>query len=160
MFFIIHELLHLLGSVIAGITIYFIYAGKMKLSQKKRSLILLLCIMAGLLGDFFIDLDHLIDYFLLFGASFHLDQFIKGTQFALSGKNYVFFHAYEYPIILFIIARFIKQKVFKMCVLAFALGLLLHLIVDVNQNGMIIPAYSIIYRILHNFDLRYMHAPK
>lgn len=160
MFFIIHELLHFIGSIVAGVGVYLIFGHKLKANKKKRLSLLVMCIVAGSLGDFFIDLDHLIDYFLAFGTTFHLDQFIKGAHFAVSGKNYVFFHAYEYPVILTAIAYFIKKRPLKMFILAFALGLTLHLIVDTVQNGMTLPAYSIIYRLLHNFDLNSMHVPQ
>ena len=58
------------------------------------------------LGGVLIDLDHLFDYFLAFGAKFNLTYFAKGYQFLKSDKIYIPFHSWEIVIICFLLFLF------------------------------------------------------
>ena len=123
----------------------------------------LLAYLGGLIGGVLVDFDHLIDYFLTFGFRFNLHYFLKGYQFLKSEKIYILFHAWEYVGILIItyylltIRRRITLAVF---VLALSLGLGGHLIIDTIINHIKPQTYSITYRIINNFDAKYLIYPK
>jgi len=121
MYLIIHETGHLIFyiTVISTILLLFRKTGK-KLFTPKHLLI-------GLVSVLFIDLDHLIDYFLYYGFSFNLHDFALGTQFAYSGKVYVLF--------------------------VITLGMLSHVLYDTAYYSFPLIDYSLVYRIIKNFDI-------
>lgn len=100
-----------------------------------------------------VDLDHFIDYFLYYGPSFHLTQFLQGSEFASSNKLYIFFHAYEYVLILVILFVLFKDKLQKFLVATLAISLILHIGIDIATFGVPLQAYSLIYRFATNFAL-------
>lgn len=104
----------------------------------------------ALISGFFIDADHLIDYLLYRGAKFNLAEFLSGRIFDLSGKVYVFFHGFEYAIILIILGIAIPNLSWLFLSLGFSN--LFHLIYDTVSNKPVWPAYSIIYRAAVKFD--------
>ena len=48
-------------------------------------------IIVGIMGVFLIDLDHVLEYFLVFGPTFNLQYFIESRQFLVSDKIKLFF---------------------------------------------------------------------
>jgi hypothetical protein len=112
-------------------------------------------IIAGVMGGFFIDLDHVIEYFIVFGLHFNYNYFIKGYQFVKSENAYLIFHAWEYVPLLLLLAIFFKNKVFKTILFALAVGIFIHLCSDVILNKLPISFYSLNYRYIAGF-----HAEK
>lgn len=160
----LHELTHLTLSLLAGYIAWKIFY----LKNKKN---LFISFLTGLIGGFFIDLDHLFDYFLAFGFRFRLDYFLKGYQFLKSDKIYIPLHSFEIVIILFIIyyllsigyKNFLRFKNFKnfknfitlkTLIFAFSLSLLFHIAFDIVENELPPSTYSFIYRISKNFELK------
>src|SRR3989344_955256 len=88
MYLLKHEAIHLSISLLIG---YFVW----KKYHKPIP-----AFAAAILGGFFIDIDHLFDYFLVFGLNFNLDYFLNSYQFISSRKVYVPFHAWEWVILL------------------------------------------------------------
>lgn len=150
----LHLSLHILTGILAGYLVWRIW-GKPELS-----------FIFGIAGAFFVDLDHLIDYFLAFGwnfsASWRIGYFINGYQFLKSDKVYVLFHGWEYVIILLILAIWVlKNKTAKTVFLALALGLFFHLSIDsLTNEGAKISTYSIINRAKNNFELKELVTPE
>lgn len=103
---------------------------------------------AVILGGIFIDLDHLIDYALYFGARFDLQDFLGSSALA-SGKIYLFLHSWEIVLILFLMGLAARTAP----LLALSLGMAGHLIVDQVQikNPR---AYFLVYRMLKKFNVR------
>lgn len=146
----LHLSLHILTGILAGYIVWKIY------SLPKASFF------AGIAGAFFVDFDHLLDYFLAFGWNFNLEYFFKGYQFLKGDKIYVLLHGWEYVIILLILAIWVlKNKTAKSVILALALGLFFHLSVDsLTNEGAKISTYSMIYRIKSNFNLKPLVTPE
>ncbi len=137
--------LHLLSSSIAG---YFVWS----ILGAKRKDMLRLAFIVGLIGGFLIDVDHFIDYFFVFGTYFNFDYFMRGLQFEISGKTYVFFHAFEYVIISAIIALLVKSTRTKLIFFTLALAMLLHLLTDMALFNIPFQQYFIVYRAMHGFS--------
>lgn len=137
---------HIFFSLAAGFIAWKIYG----LSNKKNLVIaVLLAILSGVL----IDLDHFIDNFLTFGFHFNYDYFIRGEYFLRTGKTYVFFHGFEYVIILAILSFLFKSKKVKMILTALCLAMFFHLIVDILLFSIPIKNYFIPYRIFNGFKV-------
>lgn len=110
-------------------------------------------ILAGLIGGFFIDLDHVLEYFLVFGANFNLQYFLESRQFLVSDKIRLLFHAWEYVPLLFLLAwAFIKHKKTKIFLITLAFAGFTHLISDVLINNYHPRHYSLIYRYQKDFQ--------
>ncbi|MCX6761935.1 MAG: hypothetical protein NTY33_03815 [Candidatus Moranbacteria bacterium] len=144
----LHLSIHLFLSLFAGLIVWRIW-------KKPR-----LAVILGLIGGFLIDLDHFIDYYLVFGWHWNWHYFRDGYQFLKSGKIYVLFHGWEYVIILVLLVFLFKNKYIETILLALALGAFFHLITDVVVDDTPIKSYSIIYRIKHNFDIYYINSPE
>ena len=113
-------------------------------------------VLAGFLGGFLIDLDHVLEYFFVFGLNFNIYNFFQGRQFLLSDKIYLIFHAWEWLLVLGIVAWLAKKhNKLKIFILALALGAFVHLISDVIINKFPLKFYSIIYRASQSYS-----APK
>ncbi len=137
----IHLSIHFILAVITGYTVgrYF----------KKPWLGLL----SGIVGGFLIDLDHLLEYFLVFGWHFNIYNFFDGHQFLTSGLIRLFFHAWEYVPILILIAWFFRKNLYaKTIVLVLASSGLVHLVSDVFINNYPWRNYSLIYRYHQHFQ--------
>lgn len=146
----LHELSHLILSLLVGLILWKISGNVFVLS-------------VALIGGFFIDLDHLLDYFLAFGVKFNLAYFLKGYQFLKTDKIYVVFHSWELAIISLSFSLFffshpanLTNFTISMFLLSFSLSLFLHLSVDVFTNNMQAKSYFLIYRMNNNFELKTM----
>ena len=152
---IIHLLLHFLFSLLVGIFLY-------KKFEHRNTAIL-----GAFIGGVFVDLDHLIDYILAFGWHFNLVYFLKGYEFLQSDKIYIFLHAWEWVLLLFIayyllrIKKIIKpRKKLMIFILAVACSLTFHLLIDTYLDATTTRAYFISYRIKNHFDLKSLVSPK
>ena len=138
----LHELTHIIISLIVGLIIWK-FSGNFYV------------ILIALMGGFFIDLDHLIDYFLAFGPKFNLAYFLKGYSFLKTDKIYVLFHSWELVFIFFVLTfQRSNVRTFQPILLSFSLSLFLHLIVDVLTNNMKPQSYFLYYRIRNKFELK------
>ena len=145
-----HELTHFLLSLLAAGAVVLVVPKK-----KRTKTIVSLIFLGALLGEFFLDADHLIDYAIAFGLSFHLDAFLNGSMFYKAHQTFVLFHGWEWIIVLAIITRFIKNTYIKFFLLAVTTGLLFHLVYDMFYNHFTFLGYSLIYRIFHGFQVKY-----
>lgn len=128
-FLLVHELAHVLGGVLIGLR-----------SGKLRDFLLAVGV------SLVVDADHFIDLFLWNKGKFYLFDVFSADYFRQSGKLYIFFHAYEYVLLLIILARW--NKIF----LVVALALLGHLIIDQLSYGPLEPNYFLLYRLFNNFS--------
>ncbi len=147
-----HELVHILLSILSAVLIIIVFLD----GAKNKKSLYWWSFIGGFLGEFFIDVDHLFDYFAAYGATFRLDYFLKSYMFDKLHKSFVLFHAWEWVIIALIAAYFAKRRALRYLLAAIALGMFLHLIYDTYYNHFLILGYSIIYRVIHGFDLRYL----
>jgi len=143
----LHLSIHLFFSLVAGLIVW---------RKWKKPLF---AVIFGFAGGFLVDLDHFIDYYLAFGRNWNWRYFERGYQFLKSGKVYIFFHGWEYVIILVLLVFLFKSKIWKTIFLSLALGLFFHLVADVIIDDTPIKSYSIGYRIKHNFDVQYINSP-
>jgi hypothetical protein len=142
----LHELSHLILSLLVGFIIWKISGNVYVLS-------------AALMGGFFIDLDHFLDYFLAFGTKFNLTYFLKGYQFLKTDKIYVLFHSWELVILILFTSLLLFRSAnltVSMLLLSFSLSLFLHLFIDVFTNNMQARSYFLMYRMNNNFELKTM----
>ena len=142
-----HLAIHLFFSLLAGFLAWRIW---------KKPIVSFL---GGVAGGFFVDLDHLIDYFLAFGTNFKLDYFLSGYQFLKSDKIYVLFHGWEYVIILLLLVWGLKSRILRSVFLSIALGLFFHLSTDIIIDGLPAKSYSLAYRASRGFDLKELVYP-
>jgi hypothetical protein len=99
------------------------------------------------LTAYLIDIDHLVDYFAFYGFRFNLLEFLGGVHFKYTRKAFVPFHAWEWVLLLGILA---KKRGWKSYVCAVVFGLIPHLIYDsISQSSIFF--YSIILRSFNNF---------
>jgi hypothetical protein len=119
-------------------------------------------IAGGLIGGVLIDLDHLIDYVIAFGFTFNLGDFFNGYYGVKNGHIFYLFHGWEYVVILLAIGILIKKHMrLKSFAVALALGMLLHLMIDVTINdGMTAHGYSIGYRVANGFKIEKIVTPE
>lgn len=110
-------------------------------------------IVAGILGGFLIDLDHVLEYFFAFGLRFNLSNFLDGYQFLVSDKIYLVFHGYEYIIVLSILAYlFRKKENVKIFIIILMISGTIHLLSDTVINNYPLKNYTISYRAMNNFS--------
>lgn len=145
---VLHLSIHILLGIVAGLIAWLI--------TKRFWASLISAVLAGVL----IDLDHFIEYWLVYGWNFNLGQFIQGSEYLQSAKMRVFFHAWEYVIILLLAFWLIKNRKLKAVFLGIALGLFFHLGGDALINRIPLKSYSIIYRIANNFEMEKMVTPE
>ncbi|OGZ31576.1 MAG: hypothetical protein A3H02_02610 [Candidatus Niyogibacteria bacterium RIFCSPLOWO2_12_FULL_41_13] len=144
----LHLSAHFFASIFAGYLIW-------KIWQKPAASFL-----AAIAGGVFVDLDHFIDYYFVFGFDLRWDYFFNGYQFLKSGKDYIFFHGWEYVLILFFLLFVFKNKSAKSVVLGLALGMFFHLSLDSALNGLPVRSYSIIERAKNNFEAEKLVEPE
>lgn len=144
---IFHLSAHFFASIFAGYLVW-------KIWQEPIASFL-----AAIIGGVFVDLDHFIDYYFVFGFDFRLDYFFNSYQFLKSGKDYIFFHGWEYALILAILILFVRSRIAKSIFLGLALGLFFHLVLDTVLNGLPAKSYSIIYRATRNFEAEKLIEP-
>ena len=148
MFFAFHMSLHFLTGLLAGYIVWKIWERPWE------------SFMAGILGGFLIDLDHLIDYFLAFGWNFRLDYFLNGYQFFKYEKLYIAFHGWEYVFIALILVLILKNKIAKTILLALAFGMFFHLSVDSAIHEIRPKTYFVTHRLKNNFELEKLVSPE
>lgn len=118
-------------------------------------------LVAGILGGFLIDLDHVIEYFLVFGPNFNLHYFLEGRQFLMSDKVRLVFHAYEYFPVLIVLAYLLREKRnVAIFLLALAFAGLVHLVSDSFINNYPPRNYLIIYRASKGFSTPKLLRPE
>lgn len=104
-------------------------------------------LMAGFVGGFLIDLDHILEYLLVFGRHFNLWYFLEGREFLISNAIHLWLHAWEYlPLLLLAALICRRRKALKTALLALALSGSIHLLSDSLINYFPLKYYSLIYR--------------
>jgi len=117
-------------------------------------------IIAGFLGGFLIDLDHVLEYFFILGAHFNLYYFLTGRQFLKSDRIYIIFHAWEYIAPLLGLAWLLeKKKTLKIFLISLAFAASVHLVSDALINNYPFKFYSIIYRSEQSFAAPRLLSP-
>lgn len=117
-------------------------------------------LLAGLLAGFFIDLDHVLEYFLVFGPNFNLQYFLESRQFLLSDKIRLYFHAWELiPIFLAGAWFFRRRRKIKVFLIIFVLAGTVHLISDVIINNYTFKYYSLVYRYQQGYNAEKLLSP-
>ncbi len=111
-----------------------------------------LSFVAAIMGGFFIDVDHIIEYIMVF-HKFSFVGFFNGWQFLWSGKNYLIFHGWEYLPILLLLAYLLRrrQKIAVFLAVLAAAGAV-HLASDCLINRYPPEFYSLNYRLSRNFS--------
>lgn len=142
-----HELIHLLLSLFAGYLAWLISGNPYTFAF-------------GLLGGFFVDIDHLIDYYLAFGLKFNLSYFLKGYQFLKSDKIYIFFHSWELVFILFTLSYFGGPSPFGRNLMSFALAYLFHIYFDSLINHLKPFSYFLLVRSINKFEIKSLVTTK
>ncbi len=109
-------------------------------------------VVVGIMGGFLIDLDHVLEYFLVFGSTLNLQYFFESRQFLISEKIRLYFHAWEYAPILLLLAWIFKSKErLKLIFITLAFSGSIHLISDVFINQFYFRYYSLSYRYQQDF---------
>lgn len=138
---LLHLFIHFILAVLAGLLVGH-YFNKEKLG-----------IIAGVVGGFLIDLDHVLEYFFVFGPRFNVAYFIEGREFLVSDKIFIIFHAWEYIPILLVIAWCVRRrKSIYVFLLALTFGGMVHLTTDCFMNNYPPRNYSLIYRAAQGFS--------
>ncbi len=138
MYLMFTEIGHLLLAVVVGVLMY-------KKFHSKLSFVL------PFLSGFFVDADHLIDYFIHNGFVFDLANFLTGAHYHLAGSTFIIFHSWELAAILLLLSFFAKKL--RSIFLPLALGLLAHLVWDQITNPAYWYTYFWVARIYCRFQL-------
>ncbi len=137
-----HETFHLLFSLLTGFIVWKIWS-KIWAS-----------FLPALMGGLFIDLDHLLDYYLVLGFNFKIENILNGVYFSESGKAYVLFHGWEYVLTFITLVFMFKNKTAKSLFLALALGITLHLFIDMASYNVPMQKYSVFFRAGQGFSTK------
>ncbi|MDP2944024.1 MAG: hypothetical protein Q8N57_00385 [bacterium] len=144
----LHLFIHFIIAALAGLLVGH-YFNKVKLG-----------IIAGTLGGFLIDLDHVLEYFFTFGLHFNLNYFLTGRGFLISDRIFLVFHAWEYIPILLIVAWLLRRrKNISIFLLALTFGAIVHMTSDCFLNNYPPRNYSIIYRAAKGFNASLLLSP-
>lgn len=106
---------------------------------------------AVFLGGTAIDLDHLFDFFLNRGGRFTPNRFVRVCEQFRLGKFFLFLHSLEW-IIPFVVLAFALPL--PLWVRGLAVGLGVHMALDLRGNGMHPWAYFLSFRIAKRFNSR------
>lgn len=107
-----------------------------------------LCFFSG----FLVDLDHFLEFFIHFGAKgLSFRKVYKACENMVFKKLYLFFHVAEFAIILWVFYYFTKN----IYVLAAAIGLTLHLILDFTGNPLHFKSYFFTRRFMRGFEIEW-----
>lgn len=143
-----HESVHFISALIIGLYFY----------QKHRNWRLIL---AALVIGFFIDVDHLFDYFAYFGLRFNLFYFLNvATYMGPAQKIYVLFHGWEFILLLWLSGKILGNK-YKLpelgstLVFPYAIHLLIDQFSGYTTNYL---AYFLTFRILTGFSMASYHG--
>ncbi len=135
----VHLLIHASLSFLAGflLSLYFGFP--------------IILILSAFLVGFFIDADHLIDYFLTF-KKFNLQRFLKSQQFVASNRVIKIFHAWELVFLFILIAGFFSHNLLIQAIfISASFSLFLHLIADCLINREPFIFYFLFYRFKNKF---------
>ena len=101
------------------------------------------------LSGIFIDLDHILDYFL-YEKKIKLDikDFFYKCEALILNKVYLLLHSYELIIILAILAYFTNDYI----VLGLLVGFGTHIMLDLAANKVHFLGYSFIFRLINKFN--------
>jgi hypothetical protein len=114
----------------------------------------------GFLGGFLIDLDHVLEYFFVFGPHFNLAYFIEGRQFLTSDRIRLIFHAWEYlPVLVLVALVFKRRKTFQAIVITIAVTASVHLLTDSFLNNYPLEYYAIFHRAENNYSAAQLLSP-
>lgn len=118
-------------------------------------------VMLGFIGGFLIDLDHVLEYLLFFNWHFDLWGFLAGRQFLLSDQIHLWFHAWEYIIVLLLGAWiFKKYKILELVLFTLAVAMSVHILSDSFINNFPLKYYSLSYRAEMNFAAEKLLSPE
>ncbi len=137
----VHILIHVLSSIVTGFIVY-LFNGQ-----------LLISLMAAFIGGTLIDIDHLIDYYIVFGSSFKLKYFFQGYQYMKGERLFIVFHGFEHVFIFIFLSVFIGGTFLKPLFQGIGAGMLVHLIFDSLLNDVPLSTYSLTQRIFKDFSL-------
>lgn len=142
------------------LSIHFVLAFLVGLYFGLRSKKVWLGIIMGIIGGFFIDLDHVLEYFLVYGFHFNFQYFIESRQFLTSDQIRIYFHAWEYFPILLLLGWIVRKKeTLKVIFFTLAFAGLIHLTTDVFINHYQFKYYSIWYRYKNGFSSPRLLSP-
>jgi len=117
-------------------------------------------VLVGLGGGFLIDLDHVLEYLLVFNGQFNLQHFLEGRQFLVSDKIHLWFHSWELvPFLLIITYFFRNNKIIKIITIALAFAGAVHLASDVVINQVPLKFYLLSYRAKQGFEMSNLMDP-
>jgi hypothetical protein len=111
---------------------------------------------AALAAGTLIDLDHALDYVLAHGLRLDFGAVRSGSYFARSGRVLVPFHSYELVLAAGLLVGWFAGWSLGVGVAA---GALVHLAWDVGHYGLRPAAYSLAFRISHNFRASALKRP-
>ena len=118
-------------------------------------------ILIGFIGGFLIDLDHVWEYFLVFGLHFNFLHFTQGRQFLASDQLHLWFHAWEYVPILVIASFLFKKNItIKIIFFTLAFAVSVHLATDMVINRCTFNFYTLTYRAERNFAAQKLMSPE
>ena len=142
MWLLFHEFLHLSLSLVIWYIIYRYFY--------KSYFVFLLAI----IWWFLIDVDHVLDFWILYPFSLDIKLFFSWNYFYETEKLYVIFHWREFSMILLIIFLLVKSKI-RYLLLVLSLSIFWHLLIDTLSHNMKIQWYSIAYRVYTQFNENY-----
>jgi len=117
-------------------------------------------VLVGFLGGFLIDLDHVLEYLLVYSLNFNLIYFLQGRQFLISDQIHLWFHAWEYmPILLLLALVFKKKKTLETIFVTLAFAMSVHLLTDSVINKYPLKFYSLLNRTEVNFSAQKLMRP-
>jgi len=118
-------------------------------------------LIAGFVGGFFIDLDHILEYFLTLPWPFHLTYFLQGREILISDKIRLWFHAWEYlPVLLLAAWLLRRRRKLTVFLLTVAVAAGVHLLSDSLINAYPLKFYSLSYRASVNFSAARLLPPE
>lgn len=148
-------------SLALHITIHFVLAVLVGLAVGSYFKKPWLGIIAGIMGGFLIDLDHVLEYFFIFGPHFNFIYFMEGRQFLVSNKILLIFHGWEYAVVILAAAWFLRRRRnIYIFLLALACGGIIHLASDCVLNNYPPRNYSIVYRASQGFSASTLLNPE
>jgi len=115
--------------------------------KTKSKFLVVLCFLAS----FGIDIDHLFDFWKAYGFSLDIKKFFEIDFFKLNGGIFVPLHGWEWAILLFALAKFLKK--FRWFLLTLSLVLFFHILWD-SVSYQIQPLdYFFFWRAAHDFKM-------
>ncbi|MDD3679360.1 MAG: hypothetical protein PHX72_00665 [Candidatus Shapirobacteria bacterium] len=141
----VDEAIHLILSLVAGLVCFFIFGNPWLIG-------------VAILVGFFIDIDHLFDYFNYFGWSGfkNLKNFFQvQTYLDPQGKVYALLHGFEYVFLFWLLGDLTSIEGFSWVL---SLSYLFHLLWDNfslrNHHPL---AYFLTFRLINKFDINLFH---